>query len=100
MRPVLPVLTARARGVFGASARCSPGKSHRLPPTREGARRQGMETTPPRMPAAFLGHGSPMNALESTRYTAAWRAFGASVPKPRAVLVVSAHWYIHATAVT
>ena len=55
-------------------------------------------TTP--MPAAFIGHGSPMNALERNRYTDAWRAFGASVPRPRAVLVVSAHWYINATAVT
>jgi 4,5-DOPA dioxygenase extradiol len=52
------------------------------------------------MPAAFIGHGSPMNAIETNRYTAAWRAFGASVPKPRAILVVSAHWYINATAVT
>ena len=52
------------------------------------------------MPAVFFGHGSPMNALESNRYTHAWAAFGASVPRPRAILVVSAHWYINATAVT
>ncbi|MGA9342731.1 MAG: 4,5-DOPA dioxygenase extradiol, partial [Rhodanobacteraceae bacterium] len=52
------------------------------------------------MPAAFLGHGSPMNALERNRYTDAWRAFGASVPRPRAILAVSAHWYVNATAVT
>jgi 4,5-DOPA dioxygenase extradiol len=52
------------------------------------------------MPAAFLGHGSPMNALEKNRYTEAWRRFGASVPKPRAILVVSAHWYVNVTAVT
>src|SRR3954465_1837294 len=52
------------------------------------------------MPAAFFGHGNPMNALEHNRYTEAWRAFGAAVPRPRAVLVVSAHWYINATAVT
>jgi 4,5-DOPA dioxygenase extradiol len=52
------------------------------------------------MPAAFLGHGNPMNALQSNRYTEAWRAFGRSVPRPRAVLVISAHWYVHATAVT
>jgi 4,5-DOPA dioxygenase extradiol len=52
------------------------------------------------MPAAFIGHGSPMNAPESNRYTDSWRAFGASVPKPRAILVISAHWYINATAVT
>lgn len=52
------------------------------------------------MPAAFLGHGSPMNALERNRYTDAWRAFGASVPRPRAILVVSAHWYVPAARVT
>ena len=54
----------------------------------------------PVMPAAFFGHGNPMNALEKNRYTEAWRAFGQSVPRPRAILVVSAHWYVHATAVT
>jgi 4,5-DOPA dioxygenase extradiol len=52
------------------------------------------------MPAAFIGHGNPMNALEANRYTTAWRVFGASVPRPRAILVISAHWYINATAVT
>jgi 4,5-DOPA dioxygenase extradiol len=52
------------------------------------------------MPAAFFGHGNPMNALEVNRYTSSWRAFGEAVPRPRAVLVVSAHWYINATAVT
>lgn len=52
------------------------------------------------MPAAFIGHGSPMNALELNRYTASWRAFGGQVPRPRAILVISAHWYINATAVT
>ena len=52
------------------------------------------------MPAAFLGHGSPMNALESNRYTQAWQRFGASVPRPRAILAISAHWYVGFTAVT
>jgi len=52
------------------------------------------------MPAAFFGHGNPMNALESNRYTEAWRAVGESLPRPRAILVVSAHWYVNATAVT
>ena len=58
------------------------------------------ETGPAVMPAAFFGHGNPMNALELNRYTGAWQAFGAAVPRPRAILVVSAHWYINATAVT
>lgn len=52
------------------------------------------------MPAGFIGHGSPMNTLEHNRFTAAWRAFGGCVPTPRALLVVSAHWYTNATAVT
>ena len=52
------------------------------------------------MPAAFVGHGTPMNALDVNRYTEAWSAFGAEVPRPRAILMVSAHWYINATAVT
>ncbi len=52
------------------------------------------------MPAAFIGHGNPMNALEHNRYTQAWSEFGASIPKPRAILVISAHWYVNITAVT
>jgi 4,5-DOPA dioxygenase extradiol len=52
------------------------------------------------MPAAFIGHGNPMNALEVNRYTSSWRAFGAAVPPPRVILVVSAHWYVNTTAVT
>ena len=52
------------------------------------------------LPAVFVGHGSPMNALERNRYTDAWRAIGAATPRPRAILAVSAHWYIHASAVT
>jgi 4,5-DOPA dioxygenase extradiol len=54
----------------------------------------------PRMPALFLGHGSPMNAIESNRYTRAWQALGNELPTPRAMLVVSAHWYTTGTGVT
>jgi 4,5-DOPA dioxygenase extradiol len=60
----------------------------------------GEASSYPRMPAAFFGHGNPMNALEVNRYTSSWKAFGQAVPRPRAILVVSAHWYINATAVT
>jgi 4,5-DOPA dioxygenase extradiol len=52
------------------------------------------------MPAVFFGHGTPMNALDDNRYTRAWAQFGTSVPNPRAIVMVSAHWYINATAVT
>ncbi|HRE01748.1 MAG TPA: 4,5-DOPA dioxygenase extradiol [Ilumatobacteraceae bacterium] len=52
------------------------------------------------MSAAFIGHGSPMNTLDRNRYTDAWATFGTCVPTPKAVLVISAHWYTNATAVT
>jgi 4,5-DOPA dioxygenase extradiol len=52
-------------------------------------------------PAAFIGHGSPMNALETNRYSQAWQSYSASLPqKPKALLVISAHWYWNSTAVT
>ena len=51
-------------------------------------------------PAAFLGHGNPMNTLADNRYTRTWRAFGEAAGKPRAILCISAHWYINGTAVT
>lgn len=53
-----------------------------------------------RMPVLFIGHGSPMNTLERNGYTDAWRALGRQLPRPRALLVISAHWYFGATAVT
>lgn len=52
------------------------------------------------MPAAFIGHGTPMNAIRPNRFTEAWRSFGESVPRPRAVLVSSAHWFVDSTRVT
>ena len=52
------------------------------------------------MPAAFIGHGSPMNTLENNRYTLAWQVLGRSLPRPRAVLAISAHWYVNGSAVT
>lgn len=56
--------------------------------------------TDPLMPAVFIGHGSPMNALETNRFTKAWAAFGRSIPRPGAVLAISAHWYTRGSAVT
>jgi 4,5-DOPA dioxygenase extradiol len=51
-------------------------------------------------PAIFLGHGSPMNAIERNRYTDAWASVGKRFAKPKAILAISAHWYIRGTAVT
>ena len=52
------------------------------------------------MPALFVGHGSPMNALQPNRHTMAWADAARSMPVPRAILAISAHWYVGATAVT
>jgi hypothetical protein len=53
-----------------------------------------------RMPALFIGHGNPMNALLVNPYTQRWAAIGATLRKPKAILSVSAHWYIEDAAVT
>jgi 4,5-DOPA dioxygenase extradiol len=53
-----------------------------------------------RMPAVFFGHGNPMNALQSNAWTETWAAIGNSIPRPKAILCVSAHWYLPATLVT
>ena len=53
-----------------------------------------------RMPAVFLGHGSPMNTLAHNQYTEAWSQLGAAMPRPSAILAVSAHWYLPGTAIT
>jgi 4,5-DOPA dioxygenase extradiol len=52
------------------------------------------------MPAIFFGHGNPLNALQRNDWTEGWAAIGRSIPRPKAVLVISAHWYLPATLVT
>jgi 4,5-DOPA dioxygenase extradiol len=52
------------------------------------------------MPAIFFGHGNPMNALSKNAYTDGWVSIGRSIPRPKTVLSVSAHWYVPACAVT
>ena len=53
-----------------------------------------------RMPAVFFGHGNPLNALADNAYTRAWAAIGKNLPRPKAILAVSAHWYVAEVAVT
>jgi 4,5-DOPA dioxygenase extradiol len=52
------------------------------------------------LPALFIGHGNPMNALERNASTEAWGDLGRSMARPRAVLCISAHWYVRTTMVT
>lgn len=53
-----------------------------------------------KMPAIFFGHGNPMNALYKNDWTEAWAKIGREIPKPQAILCISAHWFIPETAVT
>ena len=56
--------------------------------------------TDQKMPVLFIGHGSPMNAIEDNEFSKRWQKMGEEIPKPRAVVVVSAHWLTQGTAVT
>src|SRR5471030_393457 len=52
------------------------------------------------LPVIFFGHGNPMNAVLSNPYTDAWRRIGETTPRPRAILSISAHWFVPGTGVT
>jgi len=52
------------------------------------------------VPAVFFGHGNPMNAVTHNAYTEAWGRIGAETPRPKAILSISAHWYVPETGVT
>lgn len=52
------------------------------------------------MPALFIGHGSPMNAIEDNEFSQVWAEVAQSIPKPKAILCISAHWQIVGTQVT
>jgi 4,5-DOPA dioxygenase extradiol len=52
------------------------------------------------LPAIFFGHGNPMNAITANPYSEAWRRIGEDLPRPKAILAISAHWYLPRTRVT
>lgn len=52
------------------------------------------------LPAIFFGHGNPMNAVTQNVYTEAWRSIGKQLPQPKAILAISAHWFVPGTGVT
>lgn len=60
---------------------------------------EGLSSTE-RMPALFLGHGSPMNAIEENEFTAGFRKVAGEIPRPAAILCISAHWETQGTFVT
>lgn len=52
------------------------------------------------LPTIFFGHGNPMNAIKQNDYTAAWQRIGLRITRPKAILMISAHWYVDDTGVT
>ena len=52
------------------------------------------------MPVLFVGHGSPMNAIEENEFTNGWKRIASTIPKPEAVLFISAHWLTRGSLVT
>ena len=59
-----------------------------------------MASSPERMPVLFVGHGSPMNAIEDNQWSRGFRALGEQLPRPRAILSISAHWFVAGTFLT
>lgn len=66
---------------------------------KEFARTASGFPTTPRLPVVFVGHGSPMNAIEDNAFTDAWERLGKSLPRPNAILCISAHWLTRGTYV-
>lgn len=58
-----------------------------------------MTITKERMPALFVGHGSPMNAIEDNTFTRGWEQIAREIPRPEAILAISAHWYTGGTRI-
>lgn len=58
-----------------------------------------MAITKERMPVLFVGHGSPMNAIENNEFTRGWAQLAKEIPRPEAILAISAHWYTHGTRI-
>ena len=52
------------------------------------------------LPTLFLGHGSPMNAIQQNGFTKAWKSIGQAIPRPKAILAISAHWFVPGSGVT
>lgn len=61
--------------------------------------REGRGEAMMKMPVVFVGHGSPMNAIEDNNYTRGWRKMAERIPKPKVILSVSAHWYTNGTRI-
>ncbi|MCX6267533.1 MAG: 4,5-DOPA dioxygenase extradiol [Bacteroidetes bacterium] len=87
------------RKQFLASLALIPLSQHVMKLTELNKLSSSMERTG-RMPVLFIGHGSPMNALEHNEFTQGWQSMAAAIPKPNAIICISAHWETKGTFVT
>ena len=60
----------------------------------------GLQRQDEKQPVLFIGHGSPMNGIEDNQFSQTWAKMGRDIPKPNAVLVISAHWLTRGTLIT
>jgi 4,5-DOPA dioxygenase extradiol len=96
---------AALTGLAAAGCRAAEAPAKEQPPAKEQRMTASSPSSsggavPSRQPVLFVGHGSPMNAIEDNRWSRAFRALGQSLPTPRAVLAISAHWFVSGTHVT
>jgi 4,5-DOPA dioxygenase extradiol len=100
---LLAAVAAAAAPATGAGADGPPGKAGRggvMPGAGTGDGAGGRGAVQGRMPVLFVGHGSPMNAIEDTPWSRGFAALARELPRPRAILAVSAHWYVAGTFTT
>lgn len=91
------VLALRGASVgLAAAFGCDPGSA--VGQTREAPMTSASAT--PRMPVIFVGHGSPIHALRPSEWSRGFEAMAASLPRPRAILAISAHWFVNGTYIT
>jgi len=69
-------------------------------PVNERAGKSGRVISSAKMPVLFIGHGSPMNAIEENEFSLGWREMGKKLPKPASILCISAHWETRGTLIT
>ena len=100
--PPIPHIVSRARLVEEEEEGAGPadGQSERRRKPEFNQHRRNLPTNVPEAARHLFGHGNPMNAVASNGYTDAWRRIGRETPRPKAILSISAHWFVPDTGVT
>ena len=103
LRNMMAVATLAIPGASGCGRRTErhpPAEGLTMAPNDDTASRSPTPAGGARMPVVFVGHGSPMNLIQDNRWSRGFAALASEVPRPRAVLAISAHWYVAGTYLT